>query len=813
NPQTGEQTNVLEENTLDNKWWKRKYIRVNWAKNSVEDFTFMARVVKHTPVDYYVQTFETENPDAPFISESYIDVVTKSFAEPESFGTCDIYRVSTGSCVGAVIKFRHSFRKANPNNDYEPLRYHNEEQMANFGFFLTERYVYDPEFGNIYSGKHSLINRWNIWKQSKDDLALTDENGQPITKKCFKDLDDTGCDRLKGEFCKAADWFVEGDCVKRVSKPYTQRGIKPVIYHLSSEVPEFLYDESYEAVNEWNKSFKDTVAWLYFWEEMGYIYGQYQTRSCESNSDCASHAVIDKDVELKFKENIACSNDNPCASTAHKCENGFCLFVSSNANVKRDSAKSVIFLGSGSDPKFVEVIDSDYPNKLNNKAAVRFLNLNPDVPTADLVVGNGTDPVKDVAYDLNNQAPVYALIDSVTGATFSVKSGGNEIASRAGVTLEKNSVSLFILTKDNKLLRASALLSEIIGIRFIHASQEDKALQVAINGGRRDAELLFGENSGYMGVVPKVQKDPQWKDPFLARLTVIFKGDRTDLTCYRFEQHGRCVGWKPELTADDYKRWQEIYDSLPEIYVLCQNIYDGDKDGGFDAKLQKEDADGNVVYDPCKEFVPGYDKMKKIGDSRYSLIYWIPEAQAASPLGYGPSAADPDTGEIFWATANIYGAPMLTYGQLGKDLVDLINGNLNPDDVSVGKHVRDFLLDKYGSTSSALSPSGVSEGLEEMFGKNNLSSASLLKNDHFSESDFLQMLKIGTDKTFLAKLIKAKAPIISPENGKKRLDAVKGTYFEDLMITDEIKLALSGGKLTPGDSYTDEDKLKLSPLG
>jgi hypothetical protein len=37
NPQTGEETNVITENTTDRPWYEREYFRVDWSKNLVTD--------------------------------------------------------------------------------------------------------------------------------------------------------------------------------------------------------------------------------------------------------------------------------------------------------------------------------------------------------------------------------------------------------------------------------------------------------------------------------------------------------------------------------------------------------------------------------------------------------------------------------------------------------------------------------------------------------------------------------------------------------------------------------------------------------
>ena len=63
-------------------------------------------------------------------------------------------------------------------------------------------------------------------------------------------------------------------------------------------------------------------------------------------------------------------------------------------------------------------------------------------------------------------------------------------------------------------------------------------------------------------------------------------------------------------------------------------------------------------------------QWEQLGDLRYSFINWTTQAELSSPLGYGPSAADPLTGEIISANANVYGYVLDRYATWGADIVD-----------------------------------------------------------------------------------------------------------------------------------------------
>src|SRR5262249_44668990 len=48
NAETGEQQNVIEENTTDRPWYERQYIRVDWGNNAFGGFNFMYQAYSGT---------------------------------------------------------------------------------------------------------------------------------------------------------------------------------------------------------------------------------------------------------------------------------------------------------------------------------------------------------------------------------------------------------------------------------------------------------------------------------------------------------------------------------------------------------------------------------------------------------------------------------------------------------------------------------------------------------------------------------------------------------------------------------------------
>ncbi|MBN2360971.1 MAG: hypothetical protein JXR83_16060, partial [Deltaproteobacteria bacterium] len=86
NDVTGEQYNVLVENSSDRPWHERRYLRVDWSQNLVHnyDLDFESQSVESVP--YYVQEVDPitgqRHPDAPVFEPdgSYFDVTNKVFA-------------------------------------------------------------------------------------------------------------------------------------------------------------------------------------------------------------------------------------------------------------------------------------------------------------------------------------------------------------------------------------------------------------------------------------------------------------------------------------------------------------------------------------------------------------------------------------------------------------------------------------------------------------------------------------------------------------------------------------------------------------
>jgi hypothetical protein len=184
NPQTGEETNVITENTTDRPWYQREYFRVDWSQNLITDGYAVDTLsmigiiggVKWDPETYFID--DPSNPDAPVFDQEggYFDVTTKAYATPQivttPFGTfpaCFLPQTYGGTGVGSncnptEVKLRLAFRQVK-TTDYEPTDWDGNREEA-FGWFTEDRLGYDRNYGIVDQQWHRFAARYNIWQQS-----------------------------------------------------------------------------------------------------------------------------------------------------------------------------------------------------------------------------------------------------------------------------------------------------------------------------------------------------------------------------------------------------------------------------------------------------------------------------------------------------------------------------------------------------------------------------------------------------------------------------------------------------------------------
>jgi hypothetical protein len=204
NPATGEQTNVISENTTDRPWNQREYMRVNWAANVLNKISginygsvlnpgagvsnsnwIQPNEPGSDPSDW--PAFDYEDRDGDGQPElTYFDVTGRYLAHPDTTHIAGWGPVPTcwfadgpSDCSSSEIHLRTSVAKVDPrwSRDYEPLVYGNE-LMQLFGYFRTERLNWDKKYGYLDSAVVRLAQRHRVWQE----YYLKDGDGEPTAQ-------------------------------------------------------------------------------------------------------------------------------------------------------------------------------------------------------------------------------------------------------------------------------------------------------------------------------------------------------------------------------------------------------------------------------------------------------------------------------------------------------------------------------------------------------------------------------------------------------------------------------------------------------
>jgi hypothetical protein len=295
NPGTGEQTNVISENTTDRPWDKREYMRVDWSQN-LADWDIQALLFDPTtqfiPIlnvadPSYVQETSMSDPafaNRPIMTDGYIDFLAYVTKTPDLMACMQLYPgIDDGGpwdCGPAKLGVRNSFMAVKPSS-YQPLEYPDTYPITDtttgntfdilpngipctaqtfnlaggqysgsdcspasvdgfkkFGFFRTIVQTYDRNYGATEAGRKYYANRWNIW----DD---TDTSGKSL-------INPDGTTRLVTD--------------KLGNPDYSQ--LKPkknaITFYTNIEFPQddTLFGVALDVTNDWNDAFKRTIAAL-----------------------------------------------------------------------------------------------------------------------------------------------------------------------------------------------------------------------------------------------------------------------------------------------------------------------------------------------------------------------------------------------------------------------------------------------------------------------------------------------------------------------------------------------------------------------
>ncbi len=307
NPQTGEELNIITENSTDRPWYERDYFRVDWSKNLITDAYSLDTLsgaglqgVKFDPEAYYVQ--DPSDPNAPTFDQDngYFDVTTKALATPQmidtpygNFPSCFFtYTIPTLNCNPTEVTLRLSFKKV-VDTDYEPEDWDGTKMDA-FGWFTEDRIGYDRNYGVLDDNWHRFAARYNIWNQSHiqgsecaidyyrdannniinykvnadgsfatdaNGLPIPDANGQPhpvttIGSDVHADLNKNGTE----DECEFYDpngnlLHAGSQCDEFTHKcdlPLYERTTKTIPWYFGADGAPDLFASTARALNEWN---------------------------------------------------------------------------------------------------------------------------------------------------------------------------------------------------------------------------------------------------------------------------------------------------------------------------------------------------------------------------------------------------------------------------------------------------------------------------------------------------------------------------------------------------------------------------------
>ncbi len=287
NSTTGEQYNVIEENSQDRPWYERDYFRVDWSKNmntDSYDFDTLSMMGVIGGITYEALTYDVVDPsqeDAPYFADdgSYFDVTTKAFARPgmidlsslgwgiSKYPSCFLDADFSGgqapaaTCNPVELTLRHSFRKV-VDSDYEPKEW-DGYRFQSAGAFTSERLGYARNYGLTDELWHRFVERYNIWERSHyytDPVAMTGETACFTTATTPYGLDphrDTDGDGTEDECAAVTKATGKGGSQcdtfrQRCTLPYQVRVAKPIAwYYADGSNPEY-FQPTEDATHEWD---------------------------------------------------------------------------------------------------------------------------------------------------------------------------------------------------------------------------------------------------------------------------------------------------------------------------------------------------------------------------------------------------------------------------------------------------------------------------------------------------------------------------------------------------------------------------------
>jgi len=196
---------------------------------------------------------------------------------------------------------------------------------------------------------------------------------------------------------------------------------------------------------------------------------------------------------------------------------------------------------------------------------------------------------------------------------------------------------------------------------------------------------------------------------------------------------------------------------------------------------------GDISYDETHQ-------VARLGDLRYNFMTLIDQLQITSPFGYGPSLADPESGQIISWRANVYGAVLDRQAQYALDIVKVLNGDLQDLDFVSGDYVRQYVERHLDPIDPRNIPAALKEITLDREGLEKLLGPRLAKARRFMDAEKL------TDVL----------PQVPRDWHQQRFEKILGTDMEPYLMTDAMRAELAGPALgfewTPGQPIPEDIK-------
>ena len=247
NATTGEEINVIVENTTDRRWWERSFMRVDWSRNLLSgwygtsaELTEVFGSIRREATDAFIQNVsdfpaewrpqflrmscngaEDTSPECRsndrFWARDYAegDLYSFNFVTQQLWSPNGPFCGGGGfpECATVLASIRTSFLRVSDTREYVAENF-DDSLFDRAGYFRLERDTFDgsTDAGDVSWGSTDFRNlaifRHNIWTDWVDDA------GNPV--------------------------------------PYADRGVRQIVWHTSRELPTHLIRPAYEVVGEWN---------------------------------------------------------------------------------------------------------------------------------------------------------------------------------------------------------------------------------------------------------------------------------------------------------------------------------------------------------------------------------------------------------------------------------------------------------------------------------------------------------------------------------------------------------------------------------